>query len=112
MRTDCRLLGSVLIGIAIGWFGTRGDGREARVEASESASDSQVVSFTTQGAGGQQFLYLIDPTQKVLSVYEFNPRSSKLKLSAVRHYSADHRLSEFNNEPPNVADIEKLVRQR
>jgi hypothetical protein len=71
-----------------------------------------MLAFTKETSTGAQILYLIDPSQKVLSVYEYDPRKSKLKLSAARHYASDQLLSEFNNDSPHVAEIDKLVRQR
>lgn len=70
-----------------------------------------LIAFTSDAANGTQLLYLVDPKQKTFSIYELDTRKSKLKLAVVRHYAADHQLAEFNNEPPQVGEIEKLVRQ-
>ena len=105
----------LLVGMAVGWAAaSSSNGPQARVEASVAGAGSsqELVAFATESPNAAQLLYLIDPKQKILSVYEFDSRKTKLKLAAVRHYSADHQLAEFNNEAPYVADIEKLVRQR
>lgn len=111
-----KLFSVLLTGAALGWLlGSRGpaDG-PARVQAGVAGGGSapEVVAFTADAVNGGQVLYLIDPKQKVVSLYEFDTKKAKLKLAAVRHYEADQQLSEFNNEPPTVAEIEKLVRQR
>lgn len=102
------------IGLWVGWIASSwsGAGRvEAGVGRGESAGD--LIALTSDlGGSGVQSLVLIDQPRKVLSIYEYDARKTKLKLSAVRHYAGDQELSEYNNDAPFVADIEKLVRQR
>lgn len=106
--------GVALFGIGTGWLlaAATVTSAPARAEVTSVAPDANLVAITKDSGAGTQILYLIDPQQKVLSVYEFDARKTKLKLAAVRHYSADQLLSEFNNDSPHVAEIDKLVRQR
>lgn len=76
-------------------------------------ANGDVIAFASESAqGGGQVLYLIDPKTQVFSVYDVDPRKPKVRLAGVRHYQADHQLAEFNNDPPFVADIEKMLRSR
>lgn len=112
-----RVLGAFLAGLAAGCLGLRLHGStplEARADSPEAAGAGEVILVTkdSPSASSAQLLYLVDPAQKVLSVYEYDARKGKMRLSAVRHYAADHQLAEYNNEPPKVAEIEDLVRPR
>lgn len=112
-QTKWKSLGILVFGVVLGGLFSRPAlFAPASAQAAIAGAGGETVAFVNESASGGQFLYLIDPKQKVLSVYEFDPRKTKLKLAAVRHFSADHQLAEFNNEPPMVADIERLVRPR
>ena len=76
------------------------------------ATTSEMIALKSDLSPTSHLLYLIDSKQKVMSVYEYDSKKTKLKLAAVRQFSADHQLSEFNNEAPFVSDIQKLVRQQ
>ena len=103
----------LLAGLVLGWIGAKSGGlasADARAAVSGAGTAGNLIALTAQ-ANEVQLLYLIDPSQQVFSVYELNTKKGKLKLTAVRQYSADHQLSEYNNEPPQVAEIEVLLRQ-
>ena len=103
----------IAAGIALGWFGGRfWEPATAQAGVAGAGATPELVAFASDLSSGGQALYLIDPKTKVLSVYEFDAKKSKLKLAAIRHYAADHQLSEFNNEQPFVADIEQLIKKR
>lgn len=89
-----------------------GQPEKTAVAAPTAGSSSDVMAITTDSPSGTQLLYLIDARQQVFSVYEFDTKRTKLKLAAVRQYSLDHQLQEYNTESPTVSEIEKLVRPR
>lgn len=104
------VFGAFAAGLVVGWVSLYRQGTPT-VEAAgaSAASRGELIAISADAANGSHVVYLIDPHEKVLSAYQFDPKKSRMKLSAVRHYAADHQLSEFNNEPPFVADIERLV---
>ncbi|HMB07219.1 MAG TPA: hypothetical protein VKP69_26255, partial [Isosphaeraceae bacterium] len=57
-------------------------------------------------------LYLIDPRTRAFAIYRVdlsNPKGT-VKLEAARQYNWDLRLTEFNNQPPEVTAIEATVK--
>jgi hypothetical protein len=103
-------------GFAVGalWFGGVLSPKLAAGPAgSVGATGGEIIAFASEVNGGaNQALFFLDPKQKIFSIYDYDVRKGKLKLAAVRHFAADQQLAEFNNEPPYVAEIEKLIRQR
>lgn len=113
-QTTWSLVGVLLFGGLAGWIVATQTTAVSplRADVATVSPDAGMLAITKETSSGSQILYLIDPAQKVLSVYEYDPRKSKLKLAAARHYASDQLLSEFNNDSPHVAEIDKLVRQR
>ena len=102
---------ALVAALAVGWLagGLRGDRLRAEGVSSEAAAALTVVP----GANGQEHVvYVLDGKRQAVSVYSYDVRKEKMRLSAVRRFAADHQLSEYNNEQPSVADIERLTRQR
>jgi hypothetical protein len=111
MRTNG--IGMLAAGMVLGGIVCLAASRmEADGKAGTTAAAGDVASVVTSGSGNEHWVYVLDPKQKVLSVYRFDARKEKLKLTAARRYAADHQLSEYNNEGTTVADIERLIRQR
>ena len=105
----------VLGGLA-GWAATMlASGWHAPMQAAAppaSGSGGETIAVVSDPASGAQTVYVLDPKQKAFSVYVYDARKEKLRLAAARHFAADHQLSEYNNEQPSVADIERLTRER
>ena len=59
-------------------------------------------------------LYLIDTKAQAFAVYRVEPTGPKgsgtVKLEAARQYRYDLKLSEYNNQPPEVSAVEAMVR--
>jgi hypothetical protein len=54
-------------------------------------------------------LSVIDPRQRVLSVYRLDPASGKIALKSVRNLRWDLQMNDFNNEPPLPREIQSLI---
>lgn len=104
------------LGLSLGWIGATSVGGFGKtLQAATPSASGTEASMTVVGDSanpGVHTLYLLDSRQKTVSVYRFDSRKERLQLSSVRHYAADHQLAEYNNDPPTVADIERLTRQR
>jgi hypothetical protein len=80
------------------------------------ASDpTGTIAFTTTYGGGMaQLLYLIDTKARTFALYQIDPTNAggkgSVKLEAVRHYSFDLKLTGYNNQPPEVKDVESIVK--
>jgi hypothetical protein len=73
---------------------------------------SGTLAFTSQTAGTAQLLYLIDTRSHAFAIYRIDPANPKgvVKLEAARQYQWDLKLTEFNNQPPEVSAIESTVK--
>ncbi len=72
------------------------------------------IAFTAANPGHTgQLLYLIDTRGQSFAVYSVNPNESRgaVKLEAVRKYRWDLEMAEYNNQAPEVATIEAMVRE-
>ncbi len=53
-------------------------------------------------------LYLVDYKNSTICVYQYFPKSRKLRLMAARTYSFDVRLDDYNTDP-SPQEIKKMV---
>ena len=79
------------------------------------ADPNGTIAFTSTSNGSPaQMLYLIDTKNQSFAVYRVDPSGAKgsgsLKLEAARQYKWDLRLSEFNNQQPEVNAVEGMVK--
>jgi len=108
-------LPGLAIGLVLAWWGG-GHGPTARAQGAGPGVDSNgTLAFTSASNGSSaQMLYLIDTKNQAFAVYRVDPSGMKgagsVKLEAARQYRWDLRLSEFNNQPPEVSAIEAMVK--
>jgi hypothetical protein len=114
----------LLLGLALSWWGSgRGlpahaqgiagsERPKAAAAATPALESGGTIAFTTNTNGSAQLLYLIDTRSRAFAIYRVDPVNPKgtVKLEAARQYSFDLKLTEFNNQPPEVAAIESTVR--
>jgi len=87
-----------------------------------SAARGQTGQATGAGSGKGTFavagqvtpetygLYLVDPANGTICVYQYLPGTRRLRLMAARTYIFDLQLDQYNTEPP-PREIKKLVAQ-
>ena len=110
-------LPGLVAGLILAWWGG-GYGPTARAQANVPGADSNgIIAFTSPiGGTSSQMLYLIDTKSQsqAFAVYRVDPTGSKgsgaVKLEAARQFKYDLKLSEFNNQPPEVSSIEAMVK--
>jgi hypothetical protein len=58
-------------------------------------------------------LYLVDPQQSTVVVYEYNPGTRRLRLAASRTFLFDRQLESYNTDPlpSEVADMVRQARR-
>lgn len=110
-------LPGLIVGVALAWW-AGGSGR--RVEAQGTpptglrADPGGTIAFTSSAGGSSQLLYLIDTKERSFAVYRVESQSARgtgsVKLEAARQYGPDLKLSEYNNQPPGVGDVEAMIR--
>ena len=74
-----------------------------------------MIAFTSNSTNSSsQILYLIDTKSKAFATYRVDPTGPKnsgtVKLESVRHYEYDLKMTEFNNQPPEVSTIEGMLK--
>jgi hypothetical protein len=94
------------------------------LEVGDASAPARPASGVLQGAGGDlivvpfgspekgPLLSVIDPRQRVMSVYRLDPVSGKIALKSVRNLHWDLQMNDFNNEPPLPREIQSLMEQR
>ena len=108
-------LPGLVAGLFLAWWGG-GHGPTARAQATTPGAESNgTIAYTTVSNGSSsQMLYLIDTKSQAFAVYRVEPTGAKnggsVKLEAARQYKFDLKLSEFNNQPPEVSSIEAMVK--
>ncbi|QEH37870.1 hypothetical protein OJF2_64620 [Aquisphaera giovannonii] len=70
------------------------------------------IAMVTSPPGSYQWLYLVDTRMHALAVYRLDPSNPKgaLKLEAARQYQWDLKLEHYNNQAPEPAAIESMVK--
>jgi hypothetical protein len=107
-------LPGLVAGLALAWWGG-GHGPTARALGNTQGTESNgTIAFTsTVGGTSSQLLYLIDTKSRAFAVYRVEPTGSAkmgtVKLEAARKYEYDLKLSEYNNQPPEVSSVEAMV---
>ncbi len=90
-----------------------GQGADRTRPITASGNDSTNTLAIVSAAGGtSQLLYLIDTKTRAFTVYRVDPQGGDrtVKLIGARQYQWDLKLSQFNNQEPEVAAIESMVK--
>ena len=68
--------------------------------------------MVTAPSGSAQWLYLIDTKSHAFAIYRVDPSNPKgsVKLEAARQYQWDLKLEHYNNQAPEPAAIESMVK--
>ena len=59
-----------------------------------------------------QMLTVVDPRQRVLSVYHIDMATGKIALKSVRNIQWDLQINDLNNENPLPQEIRSLLEQK
>ena len=81
---------------------------EAATGAGNRNADLLVFSSPTR-APGQQLLYIVDSRGQSFCIYRVDEQNGTVKLEAVRNFGWDLRVREFNNLPPEVGSIQRML---
>jgi nitrogen fixation protein len=74
-----------------------------------AGSELVVVSATL---GEKQMLTVVDPRQRVVSVYHIDMATGKISLKSVRNIQWDLQINDLNNESPLPQQIQLLLQQK
>ena len=106
------LAGAVLVLVALAALEHRSTVFGQQYQApGRAASGDQLIALSTSTPSGQ-LLTVIDPKQRVISVYRVDSTTGKIALRSVRNINWDLQMSEFNGEDPLPREIRLLLEQR
>ena len=107
------LVGAALVLVALGTSEHRGAVFAQQFEPhGRVATGDRLIALSTPDGGNGQLLTVIDPVQRVISVYRVDLATGKIALRSVRNINWDLRMSEFNGENPLPREIRSLLEQR
>jgi hypothetical protein len=55
---------------------------------------------------------VIDPTQRVMGVYEIARETGEIQPKSIRNFHADFQMLEYNSGAPSPADIQKTLERK
>jgi hypothetical protein len=110
------LLGVGLVTAAVAVAEQRGEVYAQRTApvapAPGAAAGSELIVVPTSLGEKGQMLTVVDPRQRVLSVYHIDLGSGKIALKSVRNIQWDLQMAYLNNENPLPQEIRSLLEQR
>jgi len=103
-------------GLVIAAVGVCNQGSEVFAQPTASAyrteaGDALIAVPAPIGENGQ-LLTVIDPKQRVMSVYHIELPSGRIALRSVRNIRWDLQMTEFNGQSPLPQEIRALLLQR
>jgi hypothetical protein len=82
------------------------------VSAPSAAVGSELIVVPTSLGEKGQMLTVVDPRQKVLSVYHIDLATGKITLKSVRNIQLDLQVPYYNNEIPLPNEIRSWLEQK
>jgi hypothetical protein len=107
------LLGAGLVAAAIGFCGQRNEVFAQHVTPYPAGgAGGDLIALPAPAGDKAQLLTLIDPRQRVMSVYRIDTGSGKIALLSVRNIQWDLQMTEFNGVNPLPQEIRRQLEQR
>ena len=88
-----------------------GQTQPARAQAGAQPTPEGLLAVPAQITRDTYGLFLIDPEQRTICVYQYQAAARKLQLLASRTYRFDVQLDDWNSSPP-PREIQDLVQQQ
>ncbi|MCE5303312.1 MAG: hypothetical protein LLF97_09425 [Planctomycetaceae bacterium] len=90
----------------------RGELRAPTASPVAAVGGSELFVVPTSLGERGQLLTVVDPRQRVLSVYHIDATTGKITLKSVRNIQWDLQMMYLNNENPLPPEIRSLLEQR
>jgi hypothetical protein len=72
----------------------------------------QMLAFSNSLSEDRQQITVIDPRERVMSVYHIEPKTGEIVLKAVRNITWDMQMTAFNGASPLPQEIRSQLHQR
>lgn len=86
--------------------------RAAPPKTSAATAGTELIVVSTSVGEKCLMLTVVDPRQKVISVYHIDTATGKIALKSVRNIQWDMKITDLNNENPLPREIRSLLEQR
>ena len=107
------LVGAGLVMAAVGSFDPSGEALAQRpVSYQQAGPGSDLIALSNPVGESGQLVTVIDPGQRVMSVYHIDSVSGKIALRSVRNIHWDLQMSYLNCEKPLPQEIRAMLEQR
>jgi hypothetical protein len=107
------LLGAGLVAAAVGLCGQRNEILAQHVAPyPATVTGGDLIAIPSGPGGGSQMLTVIDPRQRVMSVYQIDGHSGQIQLKSVRNIHWDLQMTDFNGVSPLPREIRQQLEQR
>ena len=83
-----------------------------REASTVTAEKEGLIAIKLEGNASSNQIALVDPKQKVISVYGIDRTSGEIKLKSVRKVEWDLQLDEFNGKQPSPREIRSNVERQ
>ena len=94
-------------------LGNKFNNNETWREASTVTAEKEgLIAIKLEGNAASNQIALVDPKQKVISVYGIDRTSGEIKLKSVRKVEWDLQLDEFNGKQPSPREIRSNVERQ
>lgn len=105
-------VGLVMAAVAAAEQRVDGLGQRTTLASPAPATGSELIVVPTSMGDKVQMLTVVDPRQRVLSVYHIDLATGKITLKSVRNIQWDLQMTYLNNEAPLPQEIRSLMEQR
>ena len=107
------LAGAALAVAALGAWSDSGTALAQRSTAAQPvAAGSELIALPGPVGDKGQWLMVIDPKTRVMSVYHIELPEGKIVLRSVRNITWDLQMAHYNNGSPLPEEIRALLEQR
>lgn len=110
------LAGIAIVMAAVAVAQQRGDGFATRgappAIAPLATTGSELIVVPAAIGDRSQMLTVVDPRQRVISVYQIDLATGKISLKSVRNITWDLQISDMNTENPLPQQIRTLLEQK
>lgn len=113
----CLLSAFLLLAASGGWLGDRNLGSNVFAQnplpsGLPQGDHVQLIALPLPPTETHQGFVIIDPVERVLSVYHVDVQTGSVALKSVRRIQWDLKMSEYNGQDPLPEQIRALVEQR
>ena len=95
--------------LAVGLCGAVPPASQAWDQAPAQGGQPALLAFCGEGDAEHRLLTVVEPTQRVICVYQIDVASGQIALRSVRNIEADLKLLEYNGQSPHPQEVRSMT---